>query len=84
MDVDLSTNSGRFKNGHRLHHQRIFNSHFLSYLPYAISICYILEDFVLFVKGMPYFVYRHLFGNSQLSIFESFGLEKEPHLIAGT
>ena len=82
MDVDLSPNSGRFKDGHGLHYQRVFDSHFLSDLPHPISVCEILEYFVLFVKGVSYFVDRHLFGDGQLSIFESFGLEKEPHLIA--
>jgi len=82
MDVDLSSDFWRLKDGHGLHDKRIFDPERLTDLPYARGICDFLEYFIVLMEGMSNFVDRLSFRDNQLSIYESFRLEEEADFAA--
>lgn len=77
MDVDLSSDSWRFQNGHGLHNQRTSDANFIADLFYAFSVGDSFEDVVMFMQGMPDFVDGVSLVGLQFSVFPGLLLEEE-------
>lgn len=83
MYVDLSSDSWWFENGHGLHNQRTSDSNFIANLFHALCVGDSLEDVVVLMQGMPYFVDGVSLVGLQLSVFPSLLLEEEADLACG-